>query len=252
VAAAIKAFPILALGYLVYRRHWKAAAATILSLAFLLLVLPLPMRGTTQTCSDLATWTRGMLLKYDQDTIAQRPERSYSFKNQSIIALGNRVLRSIPADGEAKDGWRVNLADLDFHSVNAAILIAGLALCAFYVGAMPKASCRSARTDAIEAAMLLLLILAFNPLSFDYTFVWLLYPLAVALALVLETKPISRERLPRLAGLVAALAVFALSLPFRRTAQAYGNLLIADLLLFATLGWQLRGAHAPPASSSTA
>jgi hypothetical protein len=44
----------------------------------------------------------------------------------------------------------------------------------------------------------------------------------------------------RLVGFLAALAVFVLALPFHRTAQAYGNLLVADLLLLITLGWSLR------------
>ena len=45
VAAAVKAFPIAAVVYLVYRRYWVAAVSTVLSVAFLLLLLPVPMRG---------------------------------------------------------------------------------------------------------------------------------------------------------------------------------------------------------------
>jgi hypothetical protein len=240
LAAAIKAYPILALGLLVYRRQWKATAATLVALALLLVVLPMPFRGARQAWADLSTWTRGMVLKYDKDTIAQRPERSYSFKNQSLIALANRLLRAVPADGEAKDGWRVNVADLDFRATNAAIVATALALCAFYLSAMPRGRLRTARTDAIEAAMLLLLIQAFNPLSFDYSFVWLLYPVTLAVALAQESPEGSRERSVLVGGLAAAIAVFSLALPFRRVAQAYGNLLAADVLLLAVLGWQLR------------
>jgi uncharacterized membrane protein len=45
VAAAIKAFPVIAIIYLVYRRYWKATARLILTLTFLLLVLPASFRG---------------------------------------------------------------------------------------------------------------------------------------------------------------------------------------------------------------
>src|SRR5438067_1002726 len=47
-AAAIKAFPILMLGYLVYRRMWTAAAATVVVLAAWLLVVPLAFRSPAQ------------------------------------------------------------------------------------------------------------------------------------------------------------------------------------------------------------
>ena len=43
-AAAIKAFPIMALGYLIYRRMWAASAATVAVLAAWLLIAPLPFR----------------------------------------------------------------------------------------------------------------------------------------------------------------------------------------------------------------
>ena len=37
-ASAIKAFPVLAIGYLVYRRHWKATLSTLVFLILLLVV----------------------------------------------------------------------------------------------------------------------------------------------------------------------------------------------------------------------
>src|SRR5881398_542185 len=44
-AAAIKAFPIIAIVYLVYRRYWTAAASLVVTLVFLVLILPAPIRG---------------------------------------------------------------------------------------------------------------------------------------------------------------------------------------------------------------
>lgn len=236
LAAAVKAFPVLALGYLVYRRCWRATAAMLATLAILLVVLPLAFRTPPQMWDDLQTWTRGMVFKYDAGGIAQRPERCYSFKNQSIMALGNRLLRSIPADGEDNDIWRVNVANLDFRTVNIAIALGSLAICGAYLAAMPRPRHRTPETDAIETAMLLLMILFFSPLAFNYFYVWLMYPLTVALKLVLDAPAGSDERRERWAWLGMVLLILGLALPFLKSAQAYGNLFFAGLLLMLGLG----------------
>jgi hypothetical protein len=57
VAAAIKAFPVLAIIYLVYRRYWKAAISLVATLVFLLLVLPAPFRGFERAWHDLEKWS---------------------------------------------------------------------------------------------------------------------------------------------------------------------------------------------------
>ena len=88
--------------------------------------------------------------------------------------------------------------------------------------------------------MLLLLILAFSPFSFNYFFVWLLYPLTVLLHLILRAPESSRERTVLAAWMLAALAIFASAIPFLRPAQAYGNLLVVSLMLLGVLGWTMR------------
>ncbi len=239
IGAGIKAFPILAVGYLVYRRHWKATIATLVILVGLLLVLPLPFRGPVRTWTDLETWTRGMVLKYDEDGIAQRPDRCYSFKNQSIMALGNRMLRSIPADGEADLSWKVNIADLDFKTVNRIIAGVSLALCLFYIGVMPKSSRRTHLTDGIEFAMLCILILFFTPLSFNYSYAWLMFPLSVVMSLAMGAPAGSPERRARLLCCGFSIAILALAIPMLRGAQAYGNVMISGLVLYLWLGFEL-------------
>ena len=109
-AAAIKAFPILVLGYLIYRRMWTASVATMAVLAAWLLVAPLPFRTPAQAVDDLVVWSQGMLFTYNTHGIAQRPFRSYSYKNQSIMALAHRLLRDVPADGESVLSRRARLA----------------------------------------------------------------------------------------------------------------------------------------------
>lgn len=239
LATAIKAFPFLAVGYLVYRRAWRAAAALVVALALLVLVLPMPFRGVAGAFDDAGTWTVGMVFRYDSGGIAQRPERGFGHKNQSLMALANRLLRDIPADGEARDGWRVNVASLSFAAVNRIILGSAALLGSLYVALMPWRGPRSREVAAIEGALLLLLILAFSPLSFNYFYVWLLYPLTVATYLAGAAPARSAERRVMRTAVLGALGLLGLSLVSTRTAAGYGNSLLAAGTLFAALGWRL-------------
>jgi hypothetical protein len=105
---------------------------------------------------------------------------------------------------------------------------------------MPRSMARTPETDAIEFALLLLLILVFTPLSFGYLFAWLLYPFTVVVQRLVNG-PGSRAVLAGFSG--AAVVLLALSIPLRVTAQTYGNALFATLLLFAGLAvelWRLK------------
>ena len=242
LAAAIKAFPIIAIVYLIYRRYWIAVASLVLSLIFLLIVLPIPFRGLALAKQDLQRWSSGMLFKYDESGVGQRLGRSNSWKNQSIWGVANRLLRHVEYDHkyEPHEPVYANFAELDFQTVNAIILVCALGLGLAFIAAMPRAPARNAETDAIEFALLLLLILVFTPLSFGYLFAWLLYPLTVVVQRLL-TSPASQTTLAVCAA--TAVALLALSIPFRVGAQTYGNALFATLLLFAGLAvelWELK------------
>ena len=238
IAAAIKAFPVIAIVYLIYRRYWIATLSLVLTLAFFLIALPLPFRGYALAKQDLERWASGMLFKYDESGVGQRLGRSTSWKNQSIWGVANRLLRHIEYDAKYAPHEPVyaNFADIEFETVNAIILASALGLGLIFVAVMPRATRRDPETDSIEFALLLLLMLIFTPLSFGYLFVWLLYPLTVVMQCLLRGNA-SRALLPACLG--AAVALLALSIPFRVTAQVYGNALFATLLLFAGLGIEL-------------
>jgi len=235
VAAAIKAFPAIAIIYLVYRRYWKAAGSLIVTLAFLLLVLPAPFRGFERAWRDLEKWSVGML-KYDATGVAQRPMRSYSWKNQSVVGVGNRLLRHI--DSDAAPGPHtpiyVNFADFKFATVNAIVIAIALALGILFVAAMPHRAMRTAESDAMEFALLVLIILLTSPLSFGYFFSWLMLPFAVITQRVIDGKGSAL-----LWWSLPALALLALALFFPQGAQAYGNTFFASLLLFIGLAVEL-------------
>jgi len=329
-AAAIKAFPILALGYLIYRRMWTASAATVAVLAAWLLVAPLTFRTHTQAIDDLVVWSQGMVFTYNTHGIAQRPFRSYSYKNQSIMALAHRLLRDVPADGEsvlsrrARDGyagsrptkglppidpstdllfflkphaangdqrfeasvglvtsadgvsqgsseraprwdhvlrgaepalraaWRVNLADLNFRAVTVITVVAMLSLCVFVVGALPPRNHRSQETDALEFALVTLLTVMFSPLSFNYAYVWLLYPTTMALHLVISEPSTARWHLLKVIWIAAVILIPALAIPMPLLAQAYGNLFLPALLLVFGMGMMLYLAGRRSAASTPA
>jgi hypothetical protein len=108
---------------------------------------------------------------------------------------------------------------------------------------------RTAESDAIEFALLLLLMLMVTPLSFGYFYSWLMVPFAVVTRLVLAAKDsaILWWSLP-------ALALLGLGLFFPRGAQLYGNTFFATLLLFVGLSvellrWEKRSEQVQPAAS---
>jgi glycosyl transferase family 87 len=238
LAAAIKAFPVLAIVYLICRRYWIAAATLVLTLAFLLIVAPIPFRGYAQAKRDLQRWSSGMLFKYDETGVGQRAGRSNSWRNQSIWGVSNRLLRHVEYDPSYEEHTPVyaNFVDLKFTTVNAIILAAAFLLGSAFIAVMPASSQRTPETDAIECALLLLLILIFTPLSFGYLYAWLLYPLT-AIVQRLLLAPVRRAGLLGLT--ISAIALLSLSIPLRIPAQTYGNTLVATLLLFVGLAIEL-------------
>jgi hypothetical protein len=239
LAANIKAFPILAAGYFVYRRQWRALCSTVLFSALFFVAVPFAVRGVDQAQEDLTVWTRGMVLKYDADSVGQRWDRAYGTKNQSLVGLSNRLLRHVITDFDGTKFLYANLVDLDFRTTNAIILVTALGLCLFYVSAMPRLAQRTARSNAIEYAMLLLLVLFFSPYTFGYFYVWLLYPVAAMVHLWLEAPRPSRDAWLLPTVLIAVVALATMSLVWRYTAEAYGNHFVACLLLLGALRWQL-------------
>jgi hypothetical protein len=235
VAAAIKAFPVIAVVYLVYRRYWKAVASLVVALMFLLFVLPAPFRGFDRALSDFKKWGAGMV-RYNATAIAQRPMRSYTWKNQSLIGVTNRLLRHVDADAASAphNPVYVNFADLKFSTVNGIIIAVALALGTLFVVVMPRRTMRTPESDGIEFALLVLMMLIVTPFAFGYFFSWLMLPFAVVTQRVLVGKG---EAL--LWWSIPALALLALGLTFPRGAQFYGNTFFATLLLFIGLSIEL-------------
>ena len=176
------------------------------------------------------------MLKYSEISVGQRPMRSYTWKNQSLIGVSNRLLRHVDADAAsaAHQPVYVNFADLTFPVVNAIIVSVALTLGIVFIAAMPQLDARTTESDAIEFALLLLLMLMLTPLSFGYFYSWLMLPFAVITQQVLVGKSSAV-----LWWSLSALALLALGIPFPRDAQLYGNTFFATLLLFVGLSVEL-------------
>ena len=169
------------------------------------------------------------MLKYSEASVGQRPMRSYTWKNQSLVGVTNRFLRHVDADAASAphEPVYVNFADLKFSVVNVIVIGVALALGFLFIAVMPARGMRTAQSDSIEFSLLLLLMLMVTPLSFGYFYSWLLLPFAVATQQLLAGK-----RSPLVWWTLTGLALLGLGLIRPRGAQFYGNTFFATLLLF--------------------
>ena len=183
LATALKAFPAVVLVYLLWRREWKAATAMILVTALLLIVVPAPQRGFERNLGELKTWADGMLFRQGEHGVGQRPEQSVSWRNQSLFGVGHRLLRPANAEADAFDAkippQYVNVFDLDYKSASIALMGCAALLGLGFVLVMPARPKRTPATDAIEFALLLVLMTVGTPYAFSYYFVWLIPGLTV-------------------------------------------------------------------------
>ena len=242
-AAGLKGFPILAVPYLIWRRQWRALAYTGLFLAAFLLVLPMPFRGPAGAVHDLTEWGKNMAGQQTPTIIGQRAARSYTWQNGSLTSVTHRWLRPVVADHD--DGVppiTVNVADLRFETiqriVQALTVLFGLA----YLFVMPwRDRDRTPYTDAVEAGMLLILIVIFSPLSFTYNNSWLMLPIAAVLWFILTRARSRRQGVVAIVWLAVgvSLLAFTVGVPALRPIRARGNTFFADVLILAELGWIL-------------
>lgn len=256
LAAAIKAFPVLALGWLVWRRQWRALGASLATLAVLLVVLPGPLRGFERNLAELDVWTRGMVLDQADDRPRNRAETSFTYRNQSLIALTHRLLRpefagERSATAEALGRGRyvgrtwdarevrkftVNVADLTPRQAHGVVLLAAAALAAFFIWSA-RGGDLSGRAGALEFAMVLCLVALFTPKAQTYFFCWLAPAFALTLAVALEL-PASSQRRGLLTGLGIAGGLLALALAqsFDQITQALGATTLGAIALLLVTG----------------
>lgn len=270
-ATAAKAFPVVILCYLIYRRHWTAVVSMLLCLVFLMVLFPMPFRGVSQHLRDLRFWTERMILSTGEAGIAQRASYSHVWKNQSIIASVGRLLSPKDADWlhhrpvnlpdafswriesldwptyytAYEDGentrtvaMKINLLDLPYNAIKAVIAAVTLVMCGAYLLVMPPHPLRTPRTDAIEQAMLLTMTIMVSPLSWHYYGVWLMPAFTVIVAQRFE-EPSRRRRVALVAVSLATLVLLNLTSTalWLRPIRGLGPTFFGDLAMLGLLSW---------------
>jgi hypothetical protein len=250
LATAIKVFPIAVLPYLVWRRKWAAAVATVAFTGILLYVVPAPIRGFERNAAELKTWYQGMIGSSSEKGFGQRDEQNWSWVNQSLIAVTHRLVRPINYNQEDpnKPPRTMNVIDVDYKTANWIVLAVSALLGLGFVAVMPKQARRTARSDAEELGILFCLMTVASPLARQYYFMWLFFPMTVLMHRAAFDER-TNVRLGTWLALGAAGILMLLALPwFPNVIQAWGNNLVATAVLAGSLAWHIR--HPPLAASS--
>ncbi len=247
LAAAIKAFPIVIVLYLLWRRKWKAAASTLVVTAALLVLAPAPFRGWERNLADLKDWLNGMVLSDANCGHGQRPERSIGWRNQSLFGVGARYFDRANAKAEeALDDPRriprqpvpeevratpthslyVNVLQLGPGGAKwATLIVAGLIGFGFIL-VLPKKSLLTPQSYGTEAGLLIALMTIASPYAYAYYFSWLLMPLTVLCHRALTDVDRTNRRIA-FGTIIGVALLFAASAP-----QIWGKLPMALGALF--------------------
>ena len=251
LATAIKVFPIAVFPYLVWRKQWTALASMAIFLLVFLFVVPAPVRGFQHNIQELGTWYRGMVGSSSEKGFGQRDEQNWSWVNQSIIAVTHRLTRSVNynQDDPAKPVRTMNVVDLSFSQANLVVLAVSALIGLGFLTVMPRASRRTARSDAEEIGILFCLMTVASPLARQYYFIWLFYPVTILMhRAVYDIRPKARLVSWIVLGLVGALMCLSLAI-FPKDLQAYGNNLAATFVIAAGLVWHILNPAKEPTST---
>src|SRR5207253_4575918 len=131
--------PVAVLPYLVWRRHWIAAASMIACIGILLFLVPAPVRGFERNAAELSTWYRGMVGSSSEKGFGQRDEQNWSWVNQSIIAVTHRLTRPVNynQDDPAKPAATMNVLNLDFRTANWVVIAVSLLIGLGFIAVLP-------------------------------------------------------------------------------------------------------------------
>jgi hypothetical protein len=252
LGTAIKVFPIAVLPYLVWRRNWGAAVATVAFTGILLYIVPAPIRGFERNAAEVKTWYQGMVGSSSEKGFGQRDEQNWSWVNQSLIAVTHRLVRPINYNQEDpnKPPRTMNVIDVDYRTANWIVLALSALLGLGFVAVMPRQALRTARSDAEELGILFCLMTVASPLARQYYFMWLFFPITVLMHRAAFDER-ANVRLGTWLALGAAAILMLLALPwFPNVFQAWGNNLAATAVLAASLAWHIR--HPPVAAGPNA
>ena len=237
VAIAIKVFPAPVVAYLLYRRRWRAAITALACCAFLLLILPAPVRGFHRNLAEMADWGERVAMPFlSKGRAGDWGQHSLDFGNQSAPAVARRFLTHVDAQVAARKARPiyVNLASLSESQASRVVLGVFAVLVAAFLAACGWRTPRDQRQWATEYSLVTALLLLTSALSWTYFFVMLLLPAMQALRLVGQPTAIRPVSARALRGALWGLVIAALLLG-NHYARALGSVFWATMLMFAAL-----------------
>ncbi|NJK91499.1 MAG: DUF2029 domain-containing protein [Blastochloris sp.] len=256
LSAAAKAFPLTSIVYLIWKRKWAATLGMVLSLVVILLILPTPIRGWERNLSEVKVWTHKMLFQSSGESLANQADRAYKYGNQTLVSAVHRLTRPLDVGGRDDQELKVNLISVSpAVSFGIFFFLAG-ALGLTYVALMPPPGRETAKSRALEFAILLIFIVIFSPKAGSFYYCWLLPALTLIVHECLQTQAGSQRRriLGSACGFTLLVMASALTQIWDRTTQAMGattwGAVLLSLILLALLREQKLLSTTSPASNS--
>ncbi len=255
LATAIKAFPAPLIVYLLIRRNFRAAAAMAVATALFTFAVPMAVRGPAVATREIAAWSHNMLSANAAD-MAQRGERNWGYRNQSLLAEVHRLTRNVEKmpDESIADEPHINVVDLGFRGANIVFAIVSAALGAGFLALRRGWNFDDARVRAYDLAIALSGVVAISPLARNYYFVWLLFPVGVLAGDVRDANGRLR-RGPILGIVVAVVAIWFGEAARPRLLAVCGPTLFALLLVAGMCAYEAsrrtRASHKPRAPHSS-
>lgn len=245
IAVLVKPFLITLLAFLVLKRQWRAAGATVAWLGLFGAALTLAVMGPHAWLdAHRSYYQRVIKNETPLALIASEKPRTARFSNQSLPIVLRRLSTDTPA-GRAKEPFQVNVAACSARVPQALylVIILGVGLTTIIVGRHPPDRIEPRRAH-LEFATFLLWGLLGSPIVWTHYYPLVLYPL-VLLAVRLQCDR-HEKRSNRLGAFVwwfwiaaaCSLITEALTLPYLR---AVGVHLWATMLLWlAMIAFALR------------
>ncbi len=235
LATAVKVTPALLIIYFLYKRQWKVAVVAAVGLLLFLVVTPVLAQGPTAAWGQFGHWWDGYIRPYVVDGKVVSKQI-----NQSLPG----VLYRLTVDTEAIDHSEVRINILYLSHEQARWLIRGVSA-AILVGLgfifRRKITCRDGLAQVAQYALVLLAMLLLSERSWKAHHVTMVLGGAV-IAASLWIEGFSRGQRRWLAGLLTGAIVISLvtatdviSSLANDYAEAYGAVLVANLLLVAGL-----------------
>ena len=218
-AALLKVFPIVLLGYFIWRKRWRLALATLVMLAVLTIGLPALVFGWQKNIDYLTEWGRVVA----QPSLAVESDRANSPLHEQLIS--NEKPRNQSLEPVL---WRLNCGKAARPlAVAASLVMAGLI---WWVGRKSTPGSELLIVSAVFVWMLLA-----QPLAESHYFILLLLPMTTLVALA-RSAPELRVRKIAL-WIWIAFVVIEWSAGNVKVLRIYGALCWLSLALWAALLW---------------